>query len=45
MPGIKNCIIWIVLYTGSSRDSLLKEATLREEMEAGERFVALNHLS
>lgn len=39
MPGIKSCIIWIVRYTGSSRDLLLKGGTLRVETEAGERFV------
>ena len=39
MHGTKVCIIWIAQYTGLSRDLSLKEAILRGEMEAGERFV------
>lgn len=44
MHGTKVCIIWIVQYTGLSRDLSLKEAILRGEMEAGERFVSLKNV-
>ena len=44
MHGTKVCIIWIAQYTGLPRDLSLKEAILRGEMEAGERFVSLENV-
>ena len=44
MHGTKVCIIWIAQYTGLSRHLSLKEAILRGEMEAGERFVSLENV-